>query len=275
MKRAAAVLAKMLVLLVCLSICPAAAEYEKPTPLFYAADYAGVLSEEYEQYFVDQGAALQKATGAQIVVAAIPSLQGETIEEYANALFRSWGIGDEKENNGLLILLAVSDRKIRTEVGYGLEGALNDAKTGRLTDAYAIPYLREDAFDEGIFALYNAYLPLVYEEYGLQPPEDVQRAQPPEEEEEDDSIVELLIILAIILVLVSSSQGRHGGRGGRGGMLWRRWQLARVLTDDSPAQGGIADGGCTGKDLSVLHCGGACRPAVPAFGRRDFGRAGF
>ncbi|MCI8441818.1 MAG: hypothetical protein HFG27_04715 [Provencibacterium sp.] len=217
MKRAAGWMLAFWCGLVLFCVFPAAADYEQPTTLFYAADYAGVISEEHEKYYVSQGAALQEATGAQIVVATVPSLQGETIEEYANALFRSWGIGDKKENNGLLILLAVSDRQLRTEVGYGLEGALNDAKTGRLTDTYAIPYLRENDFDEGLFQLYNAYLSIVYEEYGLQPPEN---AQPVETAEEEDSSADYLVILVIFVLLIAFSQSRRGGRGGRGGGMW-------------------------------------------------------
>lgn len=218
MKKALRMIGGLLCCAFSFSILAAAADYEQPAKQFYAADYAGVISEEHERYYVDQGAALQKATGAQIVVAAIPSLQGETIEEYANELFRSWGIGDKKKNNGLLILLAVEDRQIRTEVGYGLEGALNDAKTGRLTDIYAIPHFKEGAFDEGLYQLYNAYLPIVYEEYGLEPPENAE--QPvggPEEENSSGFPVETLILL-IILVVVLSSSGKH--RGGRGGGMW-------------------------------------------------------
>ncbi len=117
-----------------------------------------MLSEETEQYILNSSHELESKTGAQIVVVTIPSLEGESLEEYATDLFRQWGIGDSKKNNGLLLLCAVEDRQFRVEVGYGLEGDLPDGKTGRMQDAYIIPLLREDKFDEGIRNGYSAFL---------------------------------------------------------------------------------------------------------------------
>ena len=79
-----------------------------------------------------------------IVVAVVESLEGQEVEEYANNLFRTWGIGDKEKNNGILLLVSTGDRKIRIEVGYGLEGALNDGKTGAILDNYVVPYLKKE-----------------------------------------------------------------------------------------------------------------------------------
>lgn len=147
--------------------CPVSAAVVSPDAAFYVYDGAQVLSEETEQYILKTGQELESKTGAQIVVVTIPSLEGQSLEKYATELFRQWGIGDSKKNNGLLLLCAVEDRKFRVEVGYGLEGDLPDGKTGRMQDAYIIPLLREDKFDEGIKNGYSAFLQEVAEVYGI------------------------------------------------------------------------------------------------------------
>ena len=115
-----------------------------PTDKFYVNDYASILSSDTEEYIFEHSKNLNDKTKAQIVVVTIPSLNGDSLEEYATELFRKFGIGDAKENNGLLILLSLEDRKVRVEVGYGLEGVLPDGKTGRFQDEYMIPYFKND-----------------------------------------------------------------------------------------------------------------------------------
>jgi len=137
--------------------CPVSAVVS-PNDTFYVYDGASVLSEETEQYVLKHSRELDLKTGAQIVVVTIPSLEGRPLEEYATDLFRQWGIGDAEKNNGLLLLCAVEDRQFRVEVGYGLEGDLPDGKTGRMQDAYIIPLLSEDKFNEGIKNGYTAFL---------------------------------------------------------------------------------------------------------------------
>ena len=134
---------------------------------FYVNDSAKVLDASLENYIISTNKSLYSQTGAQIVVVTINSLEGEGLEEYANELFRQYGIGDKKKNNGVLMLLSIQDRKSRIEVGYGLEGALNDAKTGRIQDNYMIPYFKEDNWQDGIKNGYNAILSEVEKEYDV------------------------------------------------------------------------------------------------------------
>ncbi len=148
-------------------LCPAAAAVVSPNDGFYVYDGAQVLSQETEQYIRNASQELESKTGAQIVVVTIPSLDGQALEEYATELFRQWGIGDAKKDNGLLLLCAVEDRKFRVEVGYGLEGDLPDGKTGRMQDAYIIPLLQENKFNEGIKNGYSAFLQEVANVYGV------------------------------------------------------------------------------------------------------------
>ncbi|HAS73149.1 MAG TPA: hypothetical protein DCS67_03295 [Clostridiales bacterium UBA8960] len=110
---------------------------------------------------------LAEKTGAQIVVVTVESLNGQDIESYARGLFNQWGIGDAQKNNGLLLLIAYGDRQSRIEVGYGLEGALNDAKTGRIQDDYLIGNFQAGDYDEGVVGTYLKLAEEVYKEYAL------------------------------------------------------------------------------------------------------------
>src|SRR5687768_7244828 len=95
-------------------------------------DLAGVLAPEAEQAIKSRIRAVEAATTAEIAVVTVRSLEGETVETYANRLFNQWGIGKKGKDNGVLILAAIEDRKIRIEVGYGLEGTLPDGRCGQI-----------------------------------------------------------------------------------------------------------------------------------------------
>lgn len=129
----------------------------EPTNEFYINDYAGILSQETEDYILQRSLALNEVDGTQIVVVTVKNLEGMPLEVYANKLFNSFGIGDEDKNNGLLLLLALEEREFRVEVGDGLSGVLPDGKTGRFQDEYIIPYLKENKWDEGIRNGYDAF----------------------------------------------------------------------------------------------------------------------
>src|SRR5690606_16701044 len=95
-------------------------------------------------------AAFEARSSDQIVVATIASLDGEAIEPYANRLFRAWGLGQAGENNGILLLVAQGDRKMRIEVGYGLEGTLTDLHSRLIIENTMVPAFRAGDFSGGI-----------------------------------------------------------------------------------------------------------------------------
>jgi len=138
-----------------------------PTSSFYVNDYAGLLSDNTKQYIINVNTSLESQTGAQVVVVTVPNLEGMSLEEYATTLFRQFGIGNRTKNNGVLLLLALEEREFRVEVGYGLEGALNDSKTGRIQDQYIIPYLKHNKWDEGIKNGFDAIILEMCEEYNI------------------------------------------------------------------------------------------------------------
>ena len=138
-----------------------------PTKDFYVNDYANILSEETEKFILDHSVSLANATKAQIVVVTVKSLEGQDIEIFANEVFNSFGIGDAKENNGLLLLLAYEEREFRVEVGYGFEELLPDGLTGRYQDTYIIPFLKHNRYDEGIVNGYSAFYKKICEYYHI------------------------------------------------------------------------------------------------------------
>lgn len=138
-----------------------------PTSDFYVNDYAGLLSASTKNYIIRANKQLNAQTGAQIVVVTVPTLGDDSLEEYATELFRKFGIGDKSKNNGVLLLLALEERQFRIEVGYGLEGILPDAKTGRIQDEYIIPYLKQNNWDDGIKNGFSAVFQVVANEYDM------------------------------------------------------------------------------------------------------------
>jgi len=188
----------------------------EPTKLFYTADYADVLSSQTERFISEHSASLAENTGAQIVVATVETLDGNDVMEYGLELLRSWQVGSEKDN-GVVILVSTGDRKIGVNVGYGLEGALNDSKIGRLLDTCAIPSLQNNDYDTGIFQLYNAVLAEVYHEYQMEVPETVKSLEDYESESEDSvgmAIIATIMFLAIFLSFFTKNRGGRNGSGG-------------------------------------------------------------
>lgn len=136
-------------------------------PQDYANDFAGILSGQTKQYVNQAARKVKELTSAEIAVVTIDSLDGEDIETYSLQLARQWQIGDASKNNGILFLVSTGDRKTYIQVGDGLEGALNDAKVGRIIDKYAIPYFKEDNWDEGIVNVVAAISKEIYNEYNV------------------------------------------------------------------------------------------------------------
>jgi uncharacterized protein len=116
----------------------------------WVTDTAGTLAPNTVALLNERAAAFERDTTSEIAIVVIRSLDGATIEEAAVTLFQMWGIGKKNRDNGLLFLWSTGDRRVRVEVGYGLEGALPDGKVGAILDQYVIPRFRENQFDQGL-----------------------------------------------------------------------------------------------------------------------------
>lgn len=134
---------------------------------FFVNDTANILSYDTKEYIINMNKSLESKSGAQIVVVTVTSLDGLEIEDYATQLFRQYGIGNKSKNNGILFLVSTGERRVRIEVGYGLEGCLPDGKTGRILDNYVVPYLKNNDWDNGIKNGFNAILEEVSKEYNI------------------------------------------------------------------------------------------------------------
>ncbi len=170
-----------------------------PTKNIYVADYAAMIDDATKNQILEIGGELDKKYKAQIVVVTIETLDGNSIEEYANDLFRNWGIGDKNLNNGVLLLIAKEDRKFRIEVGYGLEGAITDGYAGEILDGMT-NYFREGDYSAGILQAYGELTRKTYEEYGGEVPANVPEPKPPEEESVLDIILGMIFCIVIFVV---------------------------------------------------------------------------
>jgi uncharacterized protein len=121
-------------------------------PAAYVNDYAGILQPDQRQALEDRCQLLQRQTGAELAVVIVRSLQGGQIDDFANKLFRQWGIGQKGKDNGLLFLIALDDRKARIEVGRGLEPILPDAIEGRILDQQLFPAFKQQRYFDGLQA---------------------------------------------------------------------------------------------------------------------------
>ncbi|UTD26119.1 YgcG family protein [Bradyrhizobium sp. WD16] len=113
-------------------------------------DEANIIPAETRDAITQKLADLEAKSGIQLVVATVSSLQGEEIEPYANALFRSWQLGEKARNNGVLLLVAPNERRVRIEVGYGLEGTLTDALSKVIIANAMTPRFKAGQFGDGI-----------------------------------------------------------------------------------------------------------------------------
>jgi uncharacterized protein len=142
------ILASFLLLLVPLNV----AALDIPKPTGYVNDLADVLSAQTEQKIERFLRDFEQSDSTQLMVLTIASLEGESLEEYSLRVAESWKIGQKGKDNGALLLIAKQERKIRIEVGYGLEGNLTDLLTGRIIDQEISPRFKTGDFDGGVIA---------------------------------------------------------------------------------------------------------------------------
>ena len=142
----------LLSLLLLLALVLPAAALEVPKPTGYVTDNAGLLSQttrlKLEQFLRE----FEKSDSTQIVVLTIPTLKGEALEDYSLRVLENWKVGQKGLDNGALLLIAKAERKIRIEVGYGLEGKLTDLLAGRIIDNEISPHFKKGDFDGGVIA---------------------------------------------------------------------------------------------------------------------------
>jgi uncharacterized protein len=172
-------------------------------------DQANILDAATRQSITDKLAAVEAKSGDQIVVVTLSSLQGTSIEDYGYQLGRQWGIGEKSRNNGALLIVAPNERKVRIEVGYGLEGALTDAVTRLIIQNAILPRFRANDFPGGITRGVDDIVQVVSGDA-----EDYKRraAQRPDTAPQGWSTASFVLILLVLVVMFLMMRG-GGGRG--------------------------------------------------------------
>ncbi|EIT85271.1 hypothetical protein A374_11025 [Fictibacillus macauensis ZFHKF-1] len=181
MKRTASLLL-VLCFLLSLPLHASASGQSIPAPQgdLYVQDTAHVLSAAEKNELLSLGRALEDKTSAQLAVLTVPSIGEMNIDDYSNKAYRAYKLGTKKQNNGVLLVLAVKEKKIRIEVGYGLEGAITDGKAGRIIDEDAIPSLQAGKTGEAITKTYRTLAKEISKEYsGEKKPEPKEKTSLP------------------------------------------------------------------------------------------------
>jgi len=189
-------------------------QYPTPTEKFFVNDFAEIMTAEDIEAIYNKGVALQEKTTAQVVLVTVDSLDGKEIADYALELGREWKLGTEEANNGVVILLSEGDREIYIAVGYGLEGALPDSKTGRIIDTYGLSHFENDNFSAGLASIYDVVVSEIYVEYNVEVENYTPIDQLPQQPNYSTSAVEILvswIVLIVLVILYIAIFGRRGG----------------------------------------------------------------
>ncbi|MCX6715420.1 MAG: YgcG family protein [Candidatus Taylorbacteria bacterium] len=136
--------------------------YTSPgSPTGYVNDFANIIGPTERSALETNLKDLEDSTGAQVAVVTVPSLDDETVETYAVKLFAEWGIGNKEKDTGLLILVAPTERKVRIEVGYGLEGTVTDLQSGNIIRDVMTPAFKEGNYAEGISGAVEAVTQII------------------------------------------------------------------------------------------------------------------
>jgi uncharacterized protein len=213
-------------------------------------DFSNVIDPATKQQMETILLNFEQRTGAQIAVVTIPSLNGVPIEDYANGLYRAWGIGaktGENKDKGLLLLIATQDRRSRLEVGYGLEGDMPDGLSGELLRRMR-PYFQQQQWSQGLMTGVQTILATLAKAWNVSLDGIDQRFayDPRATRDQGHFPILLLIVLGVFLIMfIAAIINRRGGGGPGGGRrsnsLW--WLAPLIFNQGGGGMGGGAWGG--------------------------------
>lgn len=194
-----------------------------PSPDGSVNDFANVISSRDEQTIRATIDEVRRRTTAEIAVLTVDSIAPYgSIEEYGIAVADAWGVGDEKTDNGVILIVSVGERRLRLEVGYGLEGAIPDGRAGAILDEYVVPDLRRNDYGTGIRKGVTAVAHVIAEEYGVQLTGVERPAAAPASSSNGFDLSDLFYVALVIIGLLTRSflwplffvgrrRGFHGG----------------------------------------------------------------
>lgn len=202
---------------------------------YWVHDEAHILSRQTKSELEAAFKAERDSTSNQIAVITVPSLENDDISNYAVNVFQKWKIGQTKKDNGVLFVIAPNERKVRIEVGYGLEGVLTDALSSRIIRNEVAPFFRSDNFDAGVKAGALSIIKALEGQY--KPDATAFRFSP----------LIILFIIILIFILLPRRGGRNGKyRGGWATPIFMAGGLPRSMMGGSSWTGGSFSGGSWG-----------------------------
>ncbi|HNZ52961.1 MAG TPA: TPM domain-containing protein [bacterium] len=170
-------------------------------------DNAGLLSSDAAIRIEQKLSSLETSDSTQIAVLTVPTLEGGSIEDFSMRVAEQWKIGQKGLDNGALLIIAKDDRKLRIEVGYGLEGKLTDATSGRIIRQVIVPYFKRNDFEGGVEAGVDAMIAAAKGEF-----------KAPENREADfGKYMPLIVIIFFIMMIFFRSAGSGTSGGFRSG----------------------------------------------------------
>lgn len=227
MKSKSLILLVLLLTVLYASVLDSRGAEQFPRPTGAVNDFAGVIPAQYKQSMETVARELLRKTGAAVVVATVKDIEGNDPADYANRLYEAWGIGEKGKDRGVLVFLALKERRVRIEVGYGLEGVLTDGMSGEILDRYVVPLLKKGDYGGGLYNALMAVSSVIARDA------DVSLAALPRQETGKrktggGSVGSLIFFFIIMALLLGTRQGRRmlpflilmllmGGRGGSGG----------------------------------------------------------
>ena len=244
-------IAALLALLCLLFAAPALADPTFPPLTGRVVDDAHVLSPDIQASLTAKLAALEAKTGDQLVVVTLPSLQGMEISDYGYQLGRAWGIGQKGKNTGALFIVAPAEKKVRVEVGYGLEPVLTDAMSSVILTGQVLPRFRQGDIPGGVVAGTDALI----QQLGLDPAQaqaQAEQAAAAQAEQQarpqprrHDTIGTLFSIALFVFVMSAFFRGgrRGGGLGWILPMMFMSGGFGGRDRDDGWGGGGDGGGG--------------------------------
>ncbi|HSW60479.1 MAG TPA: TPM domain-containing protein, partial [bacterium] len=168
-------------------------------------DNAGLLSSDAAIRIEQKLSSLETSDSTQIAVLTVPTLDGGSIEDFSMRVVEQWKLGQKGLDNGALLIIAKDDRKLRIEVGYGLEGKLTDATSGRIIRQVIVPYFKRNDFEGGVEAGVDAMIAAAKGEF-----------KAPENRESDfEKYMPLIVIIFFIMMIFFRSAGSSTSGGFR------------------------------------------------------------
>jgi uncharacterized protein len=216
-----------------------------PTLSGRIVDQANIISSDTRRAIEPKLADLEAKSGIQLVVGTVNSLEGQEIEPYANALFRNWKLGEKTKNNGVLLLVAPKERRVRIEVGYGLEGTLTDALSKIIIANTITPRFKAGDFSGGIARGVDDIIAVLTTDASEWQKRPVVRV---DTNQDFDSVIGLVLgLLSIFIFMVFWLPGVHGffeaGPQRRGSRRFSSWGRGSSGGGSWSSSGGFSGGG--------------------------------